>query len=262
MSHPLPVGQRTVAAGWKYSGGNIHAGFDYSVPIGTPIFAVRKGHILKVVDNVKNLAPNKDGVSGAPVNYILQAIMFNGEPATVLYLHISPNVPVKEGDTVLDGQQIALSGHNGHSTGPHLHIAVVKGHRSTRPFRYLDGLSNSSPRPNGLASNGITIFPPRLVYSTAQPVDLLPNNVVLMKDLKFGIRNSESVRRLQRRLNKLDLPGSVHLSATGNYLKQTRVEVQRWQVAKFGHAPGSAKANGNLLREQAKILFGSKITVK
>jgi len=262
MSHPLPVGQRTVSAGWKYSDGDIHAGFDYSVDIGTPIHAVRKGRILKVVDNVKNLAPARDGVSGAPVNFILQAIMLNGKPATVLYLHISPNALVDEGDTVFDGQQIARSGHNGHSTGPHLHIAVVKGHHSTRPFRYLDGLDNNSPRPNGIAENGITIFPPRLAFTTAPTVDPLPANVVLMKDLKFGTRNSESVRRLQRRLNKINLPGSVQMSGTGNYLKQTRVEVQRWQVAKFGHPPGSPKANGNLLRDQAKILFGSKITVK
>lgn len=262
MSHPLPVGSRSVAAGWKYSGGNIHAGFDYSVPIGTPVFAVRRGHILKVVDHVKNLAPTRDGVSGAPVNFILQAIVFDGKPATVLYLHISPDVLVKEGDTVLDGQQLARSGHNGHSTGPHLHIAVVKGHGNLRPFHYLDGLDNNSPRPNGVAENGITIFPPSLVYSKASPVDPLPNNLVLMKDLKFGTRNSESVRRLQKRLNKINLPGSVHLSAGGNYLTLTRAEVKRWQQAKFGHPSSSPKADGNLRREQAKILFGAKITVK
>lgn len=262
MSHPLPVGHRTVTAGWKYSSGTIHAGFDYSVPIGTPVFAVRKGRILKVVDNVKNLAPHQNGFSGAPVNFILQAIMFNGEPATVLYLHISPHAPVNEGDTVFDGQQIARSGHNGNSTGPHLHIAVWKGHRSLRPFRYLDGLSNSSPRPDGLAENGITIFPPRLVFTTAPPVDLLPADVVLMKDLKAGTRNSESVRRLQRRLNKINLPGSVQLPASGNYLKQTRAEVKRWQMAKFGHPATSPKADGNLLRPQAKILFGPTVTVR
>ncbi len=262
MSHPLPSGQRTVTAGWKYRSGNIHAGFDYSVPIGTPLFAVRKGHILKVVDHVPNLAPSQDGFSGAPVNFILQAIMFDGKPATVLYLHISPKALVKEGDTVRDGQQIARSGHNGHSTGPHLHIAVVKGHDNLAPFHYLKGLDNNSPRPNGIAENGITIFPPRLVFTSTPTVDPLPSNVVLMKDLKPGTRNSESVSRLQRRLNKLDLPGSVHLPATGNYLKQTRTEVQRWQVAKFGHKAGSPKADGALLREQAKILFGAKVTVR
>lgn len=262
MSHPLPVGHRRVSAGWTYSKGGKHAAFDYGTPIGTPVFAVRRGRILKVVDHHDNLHKDTDGLSGTEPNYILQAIMLNGVPATVAYVHISPNALVREGDQVTDGQQICASGHNGHSEGPHLHIHVTKGHASRRPFHNLDGLVNNMPvPPPGLAPNRITYFPPSLAYTTAAPITLA-DNTVLMRDLQVGVRNSESVRRLQKRLNQFNLPGSVHLSLTGNYLKQTRTEVQRWQMAKFNRPATSPLADGKLRREQAKILFAPAITVR
>src|SRR5215510_11412489 len=84
--------------------------------------------ILRIVDNIRNMDPSEDGKSGDDPNFILQGIMYKGSPATVVYMHVSPNVMVKEGEEVEAGHQIARSGHNGHSTGPHLHISVMKGH--------------------------------------------------------------------------------------------------------------------------------------
>jgi hypothetical protein len=67
---------------------------------------------------------------------------------------------------------------------------------------------------------------------------------------------SDSVRRLQHRLNKIHLDGGVELPVTGNYLDQTRSEVTRWQVQKAHADPGSANADGNIHPAQAKALFG------
>jgi peptidase M23-like protein len=251
-----------LTAGWTYSSGAIHAGYDYGVDIGTLVFAVRHGHILRIVDNIRNMDPGDDGKSGDPPNFILQGIMYKGDPATVVYLHVSPNVLVKEGEEVEAGQQIARSGHNGHSTGPHLHISVMKGHNHTNPFDYLDGLTDASPRPRpgGLASNGITIFPPRLVFAR-EKLNEMASGTIVLEDLTFGTKNSDSVRRLQHRLNRIHLEGGTELPVTGNYLDMTRDEVKKWQVQKRHAETGTAMANGNLHPKQARALFGKRFTL-
>ena len=257
QSAPLSAKKLNLTARWLYPSGKIHAGYDYSVPIGTPVFAVRRGRILKTRDDIDNLPTDKDGKSGDPPNFILQAIHYKHQPATVVYMHVSPHVLVNEGDEVQPGQQIALSGHNGHSTGPHLHISVMKGHHQL-PFDYLKDLLDNSARPvRGLASNGITIFPPRLVYPKAVP-HALAGGVVVLEDLRFGTMQSDSVRRLQHRLNRISLVGGEVLPMSGNYLDRTRAEVALWQVQKAHAAPGTEAANGNLQPDQARILFGTR----
>jgi Peptidase family M23 len=253
--------------GWKYDSGLIHAGYDYPVDLHTPVFAVRDGHILKTVDSIDNLGLNEEGNPGDDPNYILQGIMYKHEAATVVYLHVSPNVLVRAGDEVRAGQHIAGSGHNGHSTGPHLHVSVLKGHNHLEPFDYLhryqegDDLEHSAPpRPGGLASNGLTIFPPRLVYSREQPNELAGGTIVL-EDLRFGTMHSDSVRRLQHRLNGIPLEHGAELPVTGNYLDLTRAEVTKWQVQKRHAEPGTVMANGNVHPKQAQILFGKRFTL-
>lgn len=75
-----------LTAKWLYSSGAIQAGYDDRVDIGTPVFAVRGGHILKKVENIKNLELDKDGERGDPPNYILQVTLYKDEPATILMM--------------------------------------------------------------------------------------------------------------------------------------------------------------------------------
>jgi murein DD-endopeptidase MepM/ murein hydrolase activator NlpD len=140
MGNPLSREDMHRGATWRYPSGTLHAAYDYTVPIHTPVFAVRRGKILKVVDNIKNLPVNVEGKSGDPANFILLGIKYNGATATVVYAHLSPNVLVQQGDVVKEGQQIARSGHNGHSTGPHLHVSAVTGH-ATHNFPELSDLA-------------------------------------------------------------------------------------------------------------------------
>jgi hypothetical protein len=257
MALPLRKKDLNRTAGWLYSSGNIHAGYDYAVDIGTPVFAVRGGRILRTVDDIPNLKPDRDGKSGDPPNFVLQAIRYKGKPATVVYLHLSPDIPVKAGDEVKAGEQIALSGHNGHSTGPHLHISVIKGHDHLGPFDYLRDLEDGSKAPHGLAPNGLTLYPPSLVYGRKHPNRLAGGDVVVA-DLAFGTLHSDSVRRLQHRLNKIHLDGGAELPVTGNYLEQTRSEVTKWQVQRRHATPGSPDADGNIHPAQAEVLFGKR----
>ena len=263
MGKPLSRKNMNRTAGWRYSNGTLHAAFDYGVPIHTPVFAVRAGKIMKVVDNIPNLGLDEDGKSGDPPNFILQRIKYKGARATVIYAHLSPHVLVNEGDHVEEGQQIALSGHNGHSEGPHLHISAVTGD-ATRPFREIAGLAAATAlRPtDGLASNGFTIFPPSRVYGRAKFNELDAGDIVL-EELRFGTRDSDTVRRLQHRLNGIHLAGGAELRVSGAYNKKTRDEVIKWQVQKRHAEPGTAEANGDVTPEQAAILFrGQRFRIK
>src|SRR5690349_19660272 len=83
-------------AGWRYGDGALHAAFDYTVDIGTPVFAVREGTIVAVSDSIPNLPVGVKGKSGDKANFILHRIKYKGGHATVCYAHLSPHVLVKE----------------------------------------------------------------------------------------------------------------------------------------------------------------------
>jgi murein DD-endopeptidase MepM/ murein hydrolase activator NlpD len=85
-----------------------HQGLDFRVPTGTPVTAVNSGTVI-----------------------LAQSLYFEGNCIVIdhgqglltLYLHLS-EMRVKEGEHVVKGQQIGLSGGTGRATGPHLHLAV------------------------------------------------------------------------------------------------------------------------------------------
>jgi len=256
MGKPLSRKSMNRTATWRYSSGDLHAAYDYKVPIHTPVFAVRRGRVLKVVDNIPNMPANVAGKSGDHANFILLGIKYNGATATIVYAHVSPNALVKAGDVVEEGKQIALSGHNGHSTGPHLHIAAVIGHASQN-FPELHDLPNDAHEPtDGLASNNTTIYPPDLAFGAKKFNELDAGDIVL-KELTSKTRGSVTVRRLQHRLNGIHLDNGTNLLVTGDYTKKTRDEVTKWQVQKGKAQPGTAAANGIVSPGQAAVLFNA-----
>lgn len=89
-----------------------HTGIDYSVPAGTPVGAAAKGTVVQV-----------GGPDGAYGNYI---IIRHPNGMFSLYAHLK-RTGVKQGDKVGEGEQIALSGNTGNSTGDHLHFEIREG---------------------------------------------------------------------------------------------------------------------------------------
>lgn len=93
---------------------------DFLMPIGTRVLAARAGEIEKVVEsNTTNCPITKN----CEANYIY---LRHSDGTQARYVHIDTNgACLQIGDVVEQGDVIALSGHIGISTLPHLHFQVV-----------------------------------------------------------------------------------------------------------------------------------------
>lgn len=127
FSSPIPGG--TFSAGtWAYPGGGLHLGLDWAASIGTPVLAPADGIILYA----NNPVPSNNGYLGNFCGYpagggntVEMLCNVNGTLYAVSFAHLAQEgMSVSAGQTVAAGQQIALTGNSGNSTGPHCHIEV------------------------------------------------------------------------------------------------------------------------------------------
>ncbi len=101
--------------------GRMHYGLDLACPVGTKVSASDGGTVIF------------SGYSGS-YGYVVKINHGNG--MVTLYAHCS-KLLVKKGDKVYQGQQIALSGNTGRSTGPHCHFQVEINGVPKNPLNYL-----------------------------------------------------------------------------------------------------------------------------
>ncbi|MER7176411.1 M23 family metallopeptidase [Streptomyces mesophilus] len=111
-----PVEHYTLSASFGMGGGmwaHKHSGQDFAVPIGTPVESVHAGTVVKA-------GPNGAGDGPAYGNAV---VIKHDNGKYSQYAHLS-KVQVRVGQHVNTGQQIALSGNTGNSSGPHLHFEI------------------------------------------------------------------------------------------------------------------------------------------
>jgi len=101
-----------------------HAGIDIAVPLGTPVSATGQG--------VVTFAGSRDG-------YGNMVIIQHTDGRESRYGHLS-KILVSQGDRISAGQQIALSGSTGKSTGPHLHFEIREKGEVVNPFKILSNV--------------------------------------------------------------------------------------------------------------------------
>jgi murein DD-endopeptidase MepM/ murein hydrolase activator NlpD len=123
---PFAAGM-TVRVSQGYNGGLSHKGLsayaiDFSLPIGTPIYAAREGEVVGV-----DVSSNLGGASPAYRPYMNYVNIRHSDGTLGNYYHLKfGGSAVKIGDTVKQGQLIAYSGNTGYTTAPHLHFSVSK----------------------------------------------------------------------------------------------------------------------------------------
>lgn len=100
-----------------------HMGIDFEVPYGEPIYAPKKGLVVRM------------GHNRAAGNYL---VLLHSDGIETLYDHLRRAAPgIHIGRTVQTGQTIAEAGSTGYSTRPHLHFAVKVRGKMVNPARYL-----------------------------------------------------------------------------------------------------------------------------
>lgn len=122
---PIKQGWYSSNFGWRidpFTGKQaMHEGVDYMVPAGTPVYA-SAGGIVSYAD----LHPQ----------YGNMVEIDHGNGIVTRYAHAS-RLLVKVGQMVRRGQEIAISGSTGRSTGPHLHFEVRYKGVAQNPVRFL-----------------------------------------------------------------------------------------------------------------------------
>ncbi len=99
-----------------------HKGVDWAVPVGTAVMASSSGTVIR---------------AGWGSGYGYCVFISHSDGKVTRYGHLS-KVLVKVGQTVKQGEKIALSGNTGVSTGPHLHFEILVNGTQVNPLNYLN----------------------------------------------------------------------------------------------------------------------------
>ncbi len=98
-----------------------HKGVDWATPVGTPVYASSGGTVVKAG-------------WGSGYGYVVYINHPDGRQTR--YAHLS-KVLVSVGQTVSQGDKIALSGNTGVSSGPHVHFEMLINGSQVNPISYL-----------------------------------------------------------------------------------------------------------------------------
>lgn len=100
----------------------MHAGIDFTAPIGTEIYATGNGVVAKTEYNGRGYGNN--------------VVIQHGYGYSTLYGHMS-RFAVRPGQRVKRGDVIGYVGNTGSSTGPHVHYEVIKNGKKIDPINFF-----------------------------------------------------------------------------------------------------------------------------
>ena len=117
-----PVAGGVVTSGFGSRWGKVHHGIDIALPQGSEIHAADNGNVYFA------------GTNGSYGNIVK---IDHGNGMQTYYAHCS-RLLVSAGQRVERGEQIALVGSTGRSTGPHLHFEVIINRNSIDPSGLIE----------------------------------------------------------------------------------------------------------------------------
>lgn len=123
---PISGGRQTSGFGRRRAptrgASSYHRGIDWATPVGTAVMASSAGTVAK---------------AGWGRGYGYVVYINHADGRQTRYGHLS-KVLVSPGQTVSQGQKIALSGNTGVSTGPHVHFEILINGSQVNPLNYMN----------------------------------------------------------------------------------------------------------------------------
>lgn len=116
---PISGGRFTSGFGRRW--GRMHKGVDWACPTGTTVYASCGGTVIQASYNG---------------GYGNNVVISHPDGRMTRYAHNS-KLLVKVGQTVKQGEPIALSGSTGRSTGPHVHFEIYINGAAVNPLKYI-----------------------------------------------------------------------------------------------------------------------------
>lgn len=117
-----PISGGSMTSGFGKRWGRMHEGIDWSCPIGTAVKASCNGNVVS---------------AGWSNGYGYCITIKHSDGTQTRYGHLS-KILVSAGDSVSQGEKIALSGNTGRSTGPHIHFEIIVNGNQVNPLNYLN----------------------------------------------------------------------------------------------------------------------------
>ncbi len=159
----------------------LHKGIDFRAKEGTPVLAVAAGTIEQVALD--------------ETAYGHHLVIHHNDSWSSMYAHLD-EIRVAEGDRVQAGQVIGTVGNTGLSTGPHLHLELIRDGENVDPAMYIPGLDNhrkkSVEKPAGLhaappanASDTPVVFKVVEVMPRFQGQDITAFRNWLIKEVRY-----------------------------------------------------------------------------
>lgn len=111
--------------------------YDFSVPQGTPVYSMESGLVVRIVQHYSIAHQNK-----ALMDQVNKVEILHDDGSFASYVHLkAQSVTLRLCERVAAGTLVGQSGHNGYSTGPHLHVDVIRpigrGNFMTIPLKFL-----------------------------------------------------------------------------------------------------------------------------
>lgn len=127
--------------------GNDEYAYDFQMPVGTTLRAMRGGKVLRVRNPSPPGSACYDGGGTSCANFANTVEILHVDGSVGLYMHLS-KTGVSQGQNVNQGDVIGKSGKSGWVTGPHVHVQVQSNCGiwwcQSKPFHFVEKSSISA----------------------------------------------------------------------------------------------------------------------